>query len=335
MSNRVFSPSTGSPSVNPDNPPSPEFRKGLPVHAHGSKSFVGRPLTSVDTPWELFCSVAQAMLGWLAMLQSGFLHQDITIENVLVCDEPIEMPKFSLKVPNDLVVDLETISLADTTTDSENPSVTFRRDLMTLLDDLEISENCRAFIVDLDTAAPLRTMTSANDDNVHLRTRSGTRQFMSKPLSDSLKFSELYLQSPVDDLCSFYYVGQWAALFNQRAEDQNRTLSPRFLDLRNSVGGSAPERYDATTKIGKIPLDEYLEAYPPFLVRCAPTLQKWFASVDRLVNNWKVAKAPGRKLVGKEAHKFYVPLFFQFAYRGVKEYLEILKEDAKELAKAL
>ena len=106
------------------------------------------------------------------MLQSGFVHRDITIENILVSDKPIEMPKFSLKVPNDLVVDFETISLADTATDSENPNVTVRQDIMRLLDDLEISENCRAFIVDLDTAAPLRTMTSANDDNVHLRIRS-------------------------------------------------------------------------------------------------------------------------------------------------------------------
>ncbi|KAJ8469223.1 hypothetical protein ONZ45_g16958 [Pleurotus djamor] len=231
MSNRAFSPSEGTDlervhrplSANPDvdAPPSSELlRNGLRVHAHGSESFVGRPLTSVDTPWELFYSVAQAMLGWLTMLQSGFLHQDITIENVLVCDEPIEMPKFSLKVPNDLVVDLEMISLADTTIDSENPSVTVRRDLMTLLDDLEISENCRAFIVDLDTASPLRTMTSVNDDNT-IPVLKGTSQFMSKPLLDSLKFSELYLQSPVDDLCSFYYVGQWAALFNQGAEDQN------------------------------------------------------------------------------------------------------------------
>ncbi|KAJ8455578.1 hypothetical protein ONZ45_g18901 [Pleurotus djamor] len=231
------------------------------------------------------------------------------------------MPKFSLKVPNDLVVDFDAVSLADTATDSENPNGTVRQDLIRLLDDLEISENCRAFIVDLDTAAPLRTMTSANDDNVHLRNRSGTRQFMSQSLLDSIEFYELYLQSPVDDLCSFYYVGQWAALFNHGAEDQNQTLSPRFLDLRNSVDGSAAARTHATMKVGKIPTGS-LGQYPPFL----PTL---------LVQNWIEATAPGQDLVGGEAHKFYMPLFFQFAYRGVKEYLEILKEGRDELMKPL
>ncbi|KAJ8503339.1 hypothetical protein ONZ45_g10942 [Pleurotus djamor] len=311
MYNRPFLPLDAPPSP-------PAFRNGLRAHAHAS-SFVGRSLVSVDTPWELFYSVAQAMLGWLSMLQSGFLHRDINIENVLVCDEPIKMPKFSLKVPNDLVVDFDAVSLADTATDSENPNGTVRQDLIRLLDDLEISENCRAFIVDLDTAAPLRTMTSANDDNVHLRNRSGTRQFMSKPLLDSIEFSEFYLQSPVDDLCSFYYVGQWAALFNQGAEDQNRTLSPRFLKLRNSVDGSAEARTSATADVGKSPLGGILKH----------TLR------SLLVDNWIEAKAPGQDLVGAEAHQFYMPLFFKFAYRGVKEYLEILKEGRDELMKPL
>ncbi|KAJ8454650.1 hypothetical protein ONZ45_g19220 [Pleurotus djamor] len=327
ISNRLFLPS-GSADLRdfhwslfatPDSPPCPEYRS-LWVHV---SSLVGKSLSRVDHPKDLFYSIAHAMLGWLSILQHGFLHRDISIGNVLTIDNAITMPKFTVEATSDLADVLKAMSLEESSdvnqessdveqesSDVEQESSVVKQEITRLLDDLNITEQCRGFTIDLDMATSLKTLFS----KVHDGERSGTRQFMSDPLVDSLKFSELYLQSPVDDLCSFYYVGQWAALFNQGAEDQNR-MSPRFLDLRNSVDGSAPQRNEATTKIGKISTGS-LRQYPPFL-------------------DWIEATDPGQDLVGGEAHRFYMPLFFKFAYRGVKEYLEILKEDAEELAKAL
>jgi hypothetical protein len=37
---------------------------------------------------------------------------------------------------------------------------------------------------------------------------------MSDGLLDAIRLDEQYLQSPIDDLWSFYYVVQWAAVFN-------------------------------------------------------------------------------------------------------------------------
>ena len=72
---------------------------------------------------------------------------------------------------------------------------------------------------------------------------------MSDDLLEAAKLDIPYLQSPVDDLWSFYYVAQWAAVFNNVDFPGNTPLPVKLLHLRQLLAGTPVERDSGTRKV--------------------------------------------------------------------------------------
>ena len=60
-----------------------------------------------------------------------------------------------------------------------------------------------------------------------------------------------YLQSPVDDLFSFYFTMQWAAAFNNQKVPNVGAIPPGLNWIRQKLSGSWKDRLVATQTIIK------------------------------------------------------------------------------------
>jgi hypothetical protein len=146
---------------------------------------------------------------------------------------------------------------------------------------------------------------------------------MSRQLLNAAILDKPYLQSPVDDLLSFYYVSQWAAVNNTKdfAEPIAPTAVPDELKLLRQRLGSS-EREDATSTITQDFLDE--KSYGAFLVACQPILQEWYEQLKKLMVAWQVRTKNLDPDVAQQYATYY-PLFREFTDRGVLELLQLVQ----------
>ena len=72
----------------------------------------------------------------------------------------------------------------------------------------------------------------------------GTKYFMSYSIRRAPYYEEFYLQSPVDDLESFYHVFVWAILHNEHSQN---ALSTRERTYRDNLSG--PVEYRSAAQI--------------------------------------------------------------------------------------
>jgi len=84
--------------------------------------------------------------------------------------------------------------------------------LTAALHDLGITDKCLGFVIDGDMAIKIDDYFNKE----HPGSRSGTYEFMSDDILTASDDNHEYLQSPVDDLFSFYYTMQWAAVFHNQ-----------------------------------------------------------------------------------------------------------------------
>ncbi|KAJ3930271.1 MAG: hypothetical protein NXY57DRAFT_921799, partial [Lentinula lateritia] len=203
--------------------PLPEYRS-LCIHVG---KLTGTSLVSSPSPLVLFTAILHAMLGWLAICQEALQHRDVSVGNVLRLSNPVEMPSFKFK--SDIADLMGTLSLSETLPFTVTDQITR---LKSSLAELKVNTRCSGFIIDGDMAFDWKTYFDANHDG----TRSGTPEFMSDRLRRSLRLPRAYVQSTVDDLASFYYVGQWAAVFNPSHQ------SDLLEELRNDIAGSLASR---------------------------------------------------------------------------------------------
>jgi hypothetical protein len=144
---------------------------------------------------------------------------------------------------------------------------------------------------------------------------------MSDGLLDAIRLDECYLQTPIDDLWSFYYVVQWAAVFNN-VQYSTSTPPVRLLDLRHDISGSQKERGFGTRTITGSALSE--NEYGRFLTDCCPILCEWDSRLRQLTNDWKKVEI-GDSTSG-DMFEVYYPCFRDFTMRGVLELLELVQQ---------
>jgi hypothetical protein len=152
---------------------------------------------------------------------------------------------------------------------------------------------------------------------------------------DMLTAAELrldYLQSPVDDLYSFYYTLQWAAVFHDR---DSKDVPLKLKLLREKLLGTQDNRSFATTGITAFSSLTPFE-YGSVLTQCHPVLRAWHLKLQALREDWIKcqSKLRGResKLRGQETKaEIYISLFSTFALRGVAALAEIVHKHIKNM----
>lgn len=138
-----------------------------------------------------------------------------------------------------------------------------------------------------------------------------------------MRNGEEYLQSPIDDLHSFYYVGQWATLFNAHSGDASDFMKGLQNEAINNRDGVRRE---------VLFLNPALNALSPFLARCQPILVNWYRSLIELELQWHHAMvACPPPTADAQKYDYFVPLFRKFAVAGILDYYKLVAEHRTEL----
>ncbi|KAJ7639168.1 hypothetical protein FB45DRAFT_1055335 [Roridomyces roridus] len=281
----------------PSPTPMPQW-SSMHVHVH---SLAGSSLTLFDDPMSLMAGILHAVLGWLNMLQVGALHRDVKIGNVLALIPPVEMENlFSvnhalLGTKCDEAVEMEAARL-------EN-----------LLVKLGVGRNVSAFISDADSAVEWSDFPGPRSAS-----RSASENFMSAANLISLKRNQPHLHTPMDDLYSFFYVAQWAAVFRPSTDHL-----PLVKGLRDSVSGLG--RSDGTNELKQLTHLNPDLRYGLFLNFLGPVFKDWLNELDTLAVNFGVATR-GETDVAKLRLAF-----FATAYRGVGDLMEVIHKHQDSL----
>ena len=146
-------------------------------------------------------------------------------------------------------------------------------------------------------------------------------------MSESLLFSigkkRNYLQSPVDDLWSFYYVAQWAAVFNRSRFSVDGVILSYLKLMQDYLLGS--QRAAATSDITSQRIRKGLHG--GFLFECSKTLRKWYTALVQLEGAWLDKLETLVKNGAKDnQYELYYPLFQEFTDQGILDLLTTVEE---------
>ena len=151
----------------------------------------------------------------------------------------------------------------------------------------------------------------------------GTYEFMSIGLVDTLWSPSAYLHSPVDDLEFFYCTAQWAVAFNDGLSG-GRHDGKEIKKFREAIAGS--RRGDAILKIQTHLTHTRKVAAEYFFAHSLALLAPWFMKVSVLSKEWTKVMDQAEDFDGEEREKYLSREFLAFSYRGVREYLELIRE---------
>ena len=284
--------------------------------------------------------LTNTLIGWFNLIQEGYLHRDISIGNLVMVEDAITTKAFGIVKKEDWNTTVEDITkaLQDLKIDS-SAKATWEDKLTAALRKLRITDKCHGFLIDGDMAIKMTDYFNKEHPgscsvrwNVSvgmiLICMQGTFQFMSDDILKAEEYGDDYLQSPVDDLYSYYYTMQWAAVFHDQglaAKDapiQLKRLREYFLKSRH-------ERSSATLEIISPSSLDPLE-YGSVLAHCQPILRAWYLELQGLKDDWKKCQS---KLRGQETKaENYIPLFSTYAARGVATLADIVHKYTKDMA---
>ena len=151
---------------------------------------------------------------------------------------------------------------------------------------------------------------------------------MSDDILDAAQIDDDYLQSPVDDLYSFYYTMQWAAVFHNQEFTGKDVPKKLKIFLRDRLLGTRDNRLYCTSQVISLSPLSPLE-YGSVLAKCQPVLRAWYSELQTLSAEWKVLQS---ELKAQETNaEIYIPLFSTFALRGVATLAEVVFKHTKDM----
>ncbi|KAF9644695.1 hypothetical protein BDM02DRAFT_3190360 [Thelephora ganbajun] len=307
----------------------PSHPQSRTLWIHVSK-LVGRSLVQSRTPWDLHVAIGHGMLGWLSMLLKGFLHRDISIGNVLMLDPPVTTKPFESETPavEQLIARLS-LEDDDQRIAHRNELAQHAELLTQTVKEIGPLDKCHGFVIDGDMAARLEGYFTSRETEA----RSGTYEFMSADLLGTLRSSDLYLHSPIDDLESFYYTAQWAAAFNDGASGGKHDGN-KIQEFRKMIAGSANDRYRARGMVRDDLFPDSAmvsEEYGPFFTRALVILSPWTQNLVAMSRDWRRVMDRIRALDDRDREEHLARNFPIFAYRGVEEYFQLLHQHRMSL----
>ena len=151
----------------------------------------------------------------------------------------------------------------------------------------------------------------------------GTYEFMSDELLRAMERGAGYLQSPVDDLFSFYFTMQWAAAFNNEKFPKAEVIPFDLGCLRQSLSGNKDSRSSATIEITR-PAKFQKDRYGQFLVSCKSFLRSWYLSLQALEAEFQECHSQLQESNLESESDAYTALFSIFALKGVTQLAELV-----------
>ena len=144
---------------------------------------------------------------------------------------------------------------------------------------------------------------------------------MSNDLRGAIFKKQPYLKSSVNDLESLYWVILWATVYNIYNQPSN-------TDWQNLLRGTIGDRSLVSTEI----TEDYLEPseHSTLVYQFAPFLKLWSTKLRQLRSDWKRRNA--LQTIPLHDGKFWPSQFHEFAYRGVCDILEVVKQYRSELS---
>ncbi|KAF8637284.1 hypothetical protein AX17_002923 [Amanita inopinata Kibby_2008] len=282
-------------------------------------------LIKVKSVWEIFESIAHAMLGWLIMYQGGYLHRDISIGNVLRLMRPEKREAFKI-LP---VFEDEHATSADTSIrDTQAEVRETAKKLKQLVDDLGISTECLAVTSDGDMAQSWQKLFAQRTNEESKGQRSGTTEFMSTALRQNYSHKRDYLQSPLDDIESFFWVALWAVLYNSHTEYTSDNESDWRHDPADTTKITTREGA-ATIFVGTLPRKNL--GLSPIVVQSHAILVDLLQHINHCrlyVDDFKEEASEMEKRLAVEYLKWSWHLG---AFRGVYGFLEIIQKHKQTL----
>jgi hypothetical protein len=115
------------------------------------------------------------------------------------------------------------------------------------------------------------------------------------------EYGDDYLQSPVDDLYSFYHTMQWAAVFHDQGFAA-KDVPIKLKRLRQNFLGDQKDRSFATNEI-TAPSSLTASEYGSVLTNCQPLLRAWYLELQSLKEDWKKCQS---KLQGQETKPRFI-----------------------------
>ncbi|KAH8087182.1 hypothetical protein BXZ70DRAFT_955894 [Cristinia sonorae] len=274
----------------------------------------GDSLMSAQSSLELCDAIVDATLGWLGTFLRGYLQRDISTGNVLRVPTPREMPRFELPRMDDeasLEAKLARLSLTDKMESSE----AYAKKIMDAVEALKVTTKGKGFMTDGDLCANMSTYFTQTHSSQAI---SGTAEFMSFCALDAIRFKRDYLQTPVDDLASLYWVGQWSVLFNEHCQgdsEEEESMRSDAISYRAKVPQDIQSLNDRQTQ---------LLSTSTVCQDWVPILSDWYQSVAKLESIW--ARTYDSLVMSRNGRNEDIlrPLFNRFALRGVAEMLEVM-----------
>ncbi|KAJ7122880.1 hypothetical protein C8R44DRAFT_876076 [Mycena epipterygia] len=298
----------------------------------------GHSLLDAKSSYELCMALVDALLGWLSLYQSGFMHCDIGIANVLLTEggstskpfnivgdiltavwSPVEDPSLSATPASSNSIKIQ----ASRQPASESPIHQLAAEIKVLVEKLQVERKCTAFVTGGDLAINWRTYFSNQHD---LETRSGTVHFISFSLQRAMETNCDYIHSPLDDLESFFWLAFWAVIFNK----QNKTRSvdevhwQQFLK-RGGYGAKA-----AAANLLRDP-DVSDPNYSSISNEFIPLLQSLYKIQDDLRASWRAEMRKAKTIPETQLTKFYLYHFHLYALLGVRDILFVVAKNCDEL----
>ncbi|KAJ7603992.1 hypothetical protein DFH06DRAFT_1255635 [Mycena polygramma] len=170
---------------------------------HFTVSRTGRSLIHADSAADLCMALIHALLGYLSLCQSGFMHGDIGIWNVILAEDESRPRSKSTRARafgiKGSIIDAQRPKL-DHMDPEESPPIDVADEIKALVAKLQIGTEGKAFIAGGDTAIEWSEYLAKGHNR---KTGLGDRRFMALQLQKSMRGNTAYLQSPIDDLESF------------------------------------------------------------------------------------------------------------------------------------
>jgi hypothetical protein len=160
---------------------------------------------------------------------------------------------------------------------------------------------------------------------------------MSCLLLGMLKSQGDYLQSPIDDLDSFYYTAQWAVAFNDG--HAGKVDEGKGSDSFRAMIAGEDRENACFLVLGDLSGAWMLSdgwrdrhGYGLFFQKSLSVLAPWKVSLNALRGEWArvMDKAHDLSDEGKKSHLHYN--FLLYGYRGVLSYFEIFNEHCDTLS---
>ncbi|KAJ6482185.1 hypothetical protein C8R47DRAFT_1134254 [Mycena vitilis] len=166
-------------------------------------SRTGRSLIHAESSAELCMALIHALLGYLSLCHSGFMHGDINAGNVLLAEDLTENKSSpsarsttarAVDISNGPIIDTQCSQLEESPTDVVS-------EMKELVAKFSTGAKCNAFIAGDDAGVKWSEHAASNRDR---DTQSATQQFMALRLQHAMMRRRPHLHSPVHDIESFF-----------------------------------------------------------------------------------------------------------------------------------